>query len=240
MIQLGNFSCQVEECAADVSYPASGLAMWRDRPICETCFDHIDQCVDEDEGEIEIKWVDLPSFVPWYDVEITRLKAEIEQCHAKSTCCCGDDIKTHGIDSGHAPVSMYDHTVHEIEKRVEAAEEEVREYDQLLELHRKREQPWIAAWQAATGKDGTLPDYGDMLAWIAGRAEAAEKVAELCDIAASGSFTAWPEAMEDQMRGGTPLGWRVNRIGEIIRAARSNTFNGRETLADPGYYWKDH
>lgn len=40
-----------------------------------------------------------------------ELRAELEQCHAKSTCCCGDYVKDHGMGSGHSPVSMYDHAL---------------------------------------------------------------------------------------------------------------------------------
>ena len=33
---------------------------------------------------------------------------ELEQCHAKATCMCGDYIHGHGAWSGHSAVSMYD------------------------------------------------------------------------------------------------------------------------------------
>ena len=38
-------------------------------------------------------------------------RKELEQCHAKATCCCGDYIKNHTIDAGHSPVSMYDYAL---------------------------------------------------------------------------------------------------------------------------------
>ena len=38
-------------------------------------------------------------------------KSEVEQCHAKSTCCCGDYVKGHGTGSGHSAVSMYDYAL---------------------------------------------------------------------------------------------------------------------------------
>ncbi len=47
--------------------------------------------------------------------ERDRLKLEIEQCHAKSTCCCGDYMKHHSTHSGHNPVSMYDSALFNIE-----------------------------------------------------------------------------------------------------------------------------
>ena len=47
--------------------------------------------------------------------ERDRLRLEIEQCHAKSTCCCGDYIKHHSTHSGHNPVSMYDSDLFNVE-----------------------------------------------------------------------------------------------------------------------------
>ena len=40
---------------------------------------------------------------------IEALRKEVEDCHAKSTCCCGDYIKDHSAYSGHTPVSMFDY-----------------------------------------------------------------------------------------------------------------------------------
>ena len=59
---------------------------------------------------------------------------------------------------------------------------------------------------------------------------------ELCERAAAGCFTAWPHAMRHRMRSGTSLGWRVNRVGEIVRAVKQGEFIGRETYAFGGYY----
>lgn len=56
----------------------------------------------------------------------------------------------------------------------EVLRERVAEHDSLFDLAQKRERPWIEAWRKATGKHNTLPDYGEMLAWICDRAEAAE------------------------------------------------------------------
>lgn len=63
-------------------------------------------------------------------------------------------------------------------REAERLQEEVSEHDTLRDLMRRREQPWIERWQAATGQPNTLPDYGVILAWIADRAEAAEREAE--------------------------------------------------------------
>lgn len=42
-------------------------------------------------------------------VETARL--EVEQCHAKSTCMCGDYVKQHSGYNGHTPVAMYDYAL---------------------------------------------------------------------------------------------------------------------------------
>ncbi len=62
---------------------------------------------------------------------------------------------------------------------------------------------------------------------------------ELCGLAASGSFVAWPKSMAHLLTSGTPLGWRVNRIGEIIRSVKDGTYMARETCAFAGYYQND-
>lgn len=47
------------------------------------------------------------------DARVRELEAEVEECHAKATCCCGDYMKTHAspIGCGHSPVSMYDYAL---------------------------------------------------------------------------------------------------------------------------------
>ncbi len=51
-------------------------------------------------------------------VETARL--EVEQCHAKSTCCCGDYMKQHTGYDGHSPVAMYDYALDGAVTRAEA------------------------------------------------------------------------------------------------------------------------
>ena len=58
-------------------------------------------------------------------VETARL--EVEQCHAKSTCCCGDYMKQHTGYDGHSPVAMYDYALDGAVTRAEAAEARVAE-----------------------------------------------------------------------------------------------------------------
>jgi hypothetical protein len=56
--------------------------------------------------------------------DIERLKARAEEAEGRltlyETCCCGDPMKDHGYQSGHSPVSMFEHTmdmnVQEIER----------------------------------------------------------------------------------------------------------------------------
>ena len=54
------------------------------------------------------------------------------------------------------------------------ARAEVAEWEQTNALMRRREAPWIARWQQETGKLDTLPDYGEMLAWLVKQADDAE------------------------------------------------------------------
>ena len=48
------------------------------------------------------------------------------------------------------------------------------ELQALFEQQRKREAPWVAAWQQDTGKHHTLPDYGEFLGWLIDRVDAAK------------------------------------------------------------------
>lgn len=57
----------------------------------------------------------LIAAAPETAAERDRLQLEIEQCHAKSTCCCGDYMKQHSTYSGHSPISMYDNALSNIE-----------------------------------------------------------------------------------------------------------------------------
>ena len=54
--------------------------------------------------------------------EVECLKAEVEQCHAKATCCCGDYVKYHSVSTGHTPLSMYDYDLQNMGERAVAAE----------------------------------------------------------------------------------------------------------------------
>ncbi len=55
---------------------------------------------------------------------------------------------------------------HELLAAVDALREQLKAYETLFNLAAKRELPWIEAWRKATGRSGTLPDYGKLLAWI--------------------------------------------------------------------------
>ncbi len=43
--------------------------------------------------------------------ELDRAEREVEQCHAKAACCCGDYMKGHSAFSEHSPKSMYDYAL---------------------------------------------------------------------------------------------------------------------------------
>ena len=63
-----------------------------------------------------------------------------------------------------------------------------------------------------------------------------EDLISLCAGAASGSRMSWPVNMNSRMESGTPCGWRVNRIGELIDRFKQGYYVGRETPAHGGYY----
>lgn len=70
------FSCQVKECATEVSYPASDLRMWKDRPICEDCFE---QEPNYDEATDTLTYFhELPRFVPEYESQLQQQAEELE------------------------------------------------------------------------------------------------------------------------------------------------------------------
>lgn len=64
--------------------------------------------------------------------------------------------------------------VERLRKHVTALEQERDELIAIFDLQRKRERPWIERWRQETGKHDTLPDYGAMLEWVIGKADAAE------------------------------------------------------------------
>ncbi len=65
-------------------------------------------------------------------VEIARL--EVLQCHAKSTCCCGDYIREHSVYAGHTPVAMYDYVLDRAETRADAGEAHAGELARLVQV----------------------------------------------------------------------------------------------------------
>lgn len=62
-----------------------------------------------------------------------------------------------------------------IYRKLAEARLELKEYDYLLDLHHKRERPWIEQWQRETGHEHMLPDYGRLLEWLANKADQAER-----------------------------------------------------------------
>lgn len=60
-----------------------------------------------------------------------------------------------------------------LRERCTVLQETADDLERLFELHRERERPWIKQWRAETGRTLALPDYGDMLVFIAARADRA-------------------------------------------------------------------
>lgn len=69
--------------------------------------------------------------------ELEAARKETEQCHAKATCMCGSYVAEHDIGSGHAPVSMYDYSLDQAEKRAEAAEAALQEARRIVAAARE-------------------------------------------------------------------------------------------------------
>lgn len=69
------FSCQVAECAAEVSYPADQLAMYLGEPICAEC--HLQIWTRGALGDLP-GFGDLPAFVPAFETDIAKLKKAVE------------------------------------------------------------------------------------------------------------------------------------------------------------------
>jgi hypothetical protein len=86
--------------------------LWEAAAVLE---DKVTVCEVFGEPEIATARAELFAAAPAMTAERDRLGLEIEQCHAKSTCCCGDYMKHHSTYSGHNPVSMYDNALFNIE-----------------------------------------------------------------------------------------------------------------------------
>ena len=134
---------------------------------------------------------------------------------------------------------------------VEALREDVAGYKSLFDMAQKRERPWIEAWRKATGKHGTLPDYGKLLAWICDRAEAGQaREAELAGALgglldsveahneANDRIMVDPHAItaaEDALAA-TPTEAleRANLGKELIKVSDAVIDSGRRLRSDPG------
>ncbi len=67
---------------------------------------------------------------------VAATQLEVEQCHAKSTCCCGSYMKQHSAYDGHTPVAMYDYAFDRANTRAEAAEAREADLAGVLEVCR--------------------------------------------------------------------------------------------------------
>lgn len=72
------FSCQNDDCAAEVSFPAGMLSVFEGSPICETCYGDIREVEECQE------WSDLPDFVPEYEIAYQLLQQERDELLAQN------------------------------------------------------------------------------------------------------------------------------------------------------------
>jgi len=70
--------------------------------------------------------------------EVARLRAEIEQHHAKSICCCGNYVTEHGLGDGHSPVSMYDYALEQAEGALETARRQIGQQIKVISSESER------------------------------------------------------------------------------------------------------
>jgi hypothetical protein len=82
-----------------------------------------------------------------------------------------------GIDGGGGHATWIQDVVHtalELGRELRETEEDRAALQALFDLQVRRETLWIERWQQETGNPLSLPDYGDILAWILDKADAAE------------------------------------------------------------------
>ena len=73
------FSCCMDGCREECSFPADMLAVWGGKLICEDCYfevPHAQKPVDPDDDEEWLAWHGLPRFKPPWDARIEALTAE--------------------------------------------------------------------------------------------------------------------------------------------------------------------
>ena len=85
-----------------------------------------------------------------YCSECVKLKAEVEQCHAKAICCCGDYMKQHNAGHGHTAVSMYDNALEDAVANSAALRGALKEV-----------MTWIASWDVPFRYDAEWADEVD-------------------------------------------------------------------------------
>ncbi len=82
------FCCQNENCAAEVSFYPEMLAVYNGKPICGDCYDNELWPLDEDDDPP--RFSELPPFVPAYQAEIDRLRAELEEARGLILDLCDE------------------------------------------------------------------------------------------------------------------------------------------------------
>src|SRR5258708_38847436 len=89
----------------------------------------VDAMTDDAEREAAIRDCHRLYYEAWNDDkdvpvllrQLDAARAEIEQHHAHSTCCCGNYMTEHGLGDGHSPVSMYDYALDQTQSQHQTA-----------------------------------------------------------------------------------------------------------------------
>ena len=79
------FSCQDEFCRTECSFHAELLRLWGGEPICEDCYDALDQACGDDDP---LSFQQLPPFVPAYQQTIEQLQRQLADAVANEREAC--------------------------------------------------------------------------------------------------------------------------------------------------------
>jgi hypothetical protein len=52
--------CQHEDCAGEVSYHLDMVRVWKEKPICQVCYEDGDYGERNEDGDLIQSWSDLP------------------------------------------------------------------------------------------------------------------------------------------------------------------------------------
>ena len=154
---------------------------------------------------------------------IVKAEAEVQQCHAKATCCCGDYVKGHDAGHGHTPVSMYDYALDNAEA----------DNARLVKAIAERNGEKLAAQTCA---QSLALEKIDLEARIA---ELEEVLGELSDFTPWGgtdfsAFTKWVQTTALQALSGDG-----SAVADVLKAARDYFETTREAIYTGDLLLKD-